>query len=152
MEKHKKVTARNMSVSKMNQRDSKNNIFFEDRILLGHRVNLVFPDNNVDEFFYGRRIVKYPDGEVHLHVELVCDSGDNYEMKPVAEQIFESGCVFVQDNVDIEGDRQIVPMSVHVPNRMRKMCLINQCQICQLNRSMIQQEMLMFVEQSMELK
>ena len=41
-------------------------------------------------------------------------------MKPAAEQIFESGCVFVQDNVDIEGEHQNVPMSVHVPNRKDK--------------------------------
>ena len=53
-------------------------------------------------------------------MELICDSGGNYEMKPAAEQIFESGCVFVQDNVDIEGDRQNVPMSVHVTTRQEK--------------------------------
>jgi len=48
------VTARNISVSKINQRDPKKNIFFEDRIPLGRRVNLAFPDNNGDEFFYRR--------------------------------------------------------------------------------------------------
>ena len=53
-------------------------------------------------------------------MELICDSGGNYDMKPAAEQIFESGCVLVQDNVNIEEDRQNVPMSVHITTRQEK--------------------------------
>ena len=38
-------------------------------------------------------------------------------MKPTRDQIFESGYVFVEENADVEGDHQNVPMSVHVPTQ-----------------------------------
>ena len=51
MEKHKKVTARKIVVSKLNAGDPKNVRSFEDRIPLERKVNLAFADSGGDELF-----------------------------------------------------------------------------------------------------
>jgi hypothetical protein len=47
-------------------------------IPLGRESQHQFAFNEDDPLFLGKKFVKYPDGLVHLHVELVCKNGDGY--------------------------------------------------------------------------
>ena len=68
LDKHKKVTARNITISNLNRRDLNKAIVFEDRIPLGRDVHLLFVDTTGDDWFYGKRIARYDNGEIHIHV------------------------------------------------------------------------------------
>ena len=52
LDKHKKLTARNISISKLKNRDINKEIVFEDRISLGRNVYLSFADTTGDVCFF----------------------------------------------------------------------------------------------------
>lgn len=77
---HPKIIARKLAVAKIREREaSKKDFFYEQRIPLPRKCYHKFADNAGDVFFYGKKFIKYPDGSVHLHVELVAVSGDAFE-------------------------------------------------------------------------
>ena len=102
LDKHKKVTARNITISKLNHRDVNKAIVFEDRIPLGRDVHLTFADTTGDDWFFGKRVVRYDNGEVHMHVELLCDTGDCYEVVPVQDIFLDCMGYKLDDEGDIE--------------------------------------------------
>ena len=108
--KHKKVTARNITISKLNHRDTKKSTVFEDRIPLGREVYQCFADQKEDDRFYGKIIVRYPNGESHIHVELFCDTGDNYEVIPAEDLVID--CIYQkpvndEENMEVEDNQSV---------------------------------------------
>ena len=53
---------------------------YKQRISLGHKVNHLFPTDHSNLLFYGKKFIQYPDKSIHLHLELVCESGYSYGM------------------------------------------------------------------------
>ena len=79
---HPKSTGRMVSVSKVKGRSivgGSGGFFYEQRIRLPRKAEHAFATmQDGDDFFYGRKFVQYPDGSVHLHVELLAEKNDNY--------------------------------------------------------------------------
>jgi hypothetical protein len=76
---HSKSIARKLSIAKLGERDGNKEVIYEQRIPLGRECRHQFAFDEDDPLFFGKKIVKYPDGSVHLHVELVvCENGDGY--------------------------------------------------------------------------
>ena len=49
------------------------------RIPLGRKVEHKWPPEKFDFLFFGKKFVVHPDKAVHLHVEMMTDSGDSYD-------------------------------------------------------------------------
>ena len=77
---HPKVIARKRSLEIISERNVMKEIMYEQRVPLGRKVHHSFADQDDDDLFYGKKFVFYPDGSCHLHVELICDSGDGYDI------------------------------------------------------------------------
>ena len=94
---HPKVNARKLSLRSNNKKNYLENTM-EFRIPLNFKVSLNFASVvNHDPFFYGDKFVCYPDGSVHLHVELVVEtSEENMRGGSAHSPIF-----LVPDSVDI---------------------------------------------------
>lgn len=70
---HPKIAARRLQISKMKKADIN---VMEFRIPLGIMCKLDYANvTNNDPYFYGNKFTAYPDGSLHLHVELLGDMG-----------------------------------------------------------------------------
>jgi hypothetical protein len=87
MKHHGKTVSRMVSVSKITERNSTKSFMYEQRISLPRSCKHNFAGNtDGDEFFHGKKFVQYPDGSVHLHVELLCESSDGYNPEEVTQK------------------------------------------------------------------
>lgn len=76
---HPKCAARMVAVSKVKGRSFTDGFFYEQRIRLPRKVqHTVASTTDGDELFFGKKFIQYPDGSVHLHVELIGEVKDNY--------------------------------------------------------------------------
>ena len=76
---HSKSSARMLAVSKIKGRSSTDGFYYEQRIPLPRKANHQFAvQTDGDEFFFGRKFVLYPNGEVFMHLELLADFTDGY--------------------------------------------------------------------------
>ena len=111
LEYHPKSVARRLQLSDINQ----NGNVMEFRIKLGSKFSLDLASvANDDPYFYGDKLVTYPDGSCHLHVELV--SEDNKHVSPskgAAPIYFVPGSVSVPSECDKKsvGSRMDVSVS-----------------------------------------
>lgn len=88
---HPKIIARKLSVSKIREREpTKKEVIYEQRIPLPRKCHHQFADDKADMYFHGKKFVKYPDGSVHLHVELLSVSGDAYEAQETIPQLVQA--------------------------------------------------------------
>jgi hypothetical protein len=84
MKHHGKTVSQMVSVSKITERKSSKSFMYEQRISLPRPCNHNFAGStDGDKFFHGKKFVQYPDGSVHLHVELLCESTDGYHPEEV---------------------------------------------------------------------
>ena len=100
---HPKAIARKISVAKIREREpTKKEVFYEQRIPLPRKCHHQFADNAADMFFHGKKFIKYSDGSVHLHVELLAVSGDAYEAEEATPKLVQASVpadALFQDNV-----------------------------------------------------
>jgi len=76
---HPKCAARMVAASKVKGRSNTEGFFYEQRIPLPRKVQHEFASSkDGDDLFVGKKFVKYPDGSVFLHVELIAECKDNY--------------------------------------------------------------------------
>ena len=76
---HPKSAARMVTASKTKGCSNTKGHFYEQRIpLLRKCQHNLAACTDGDEFFQGKKFVEYPDGSIFLHVELLCESHDNY--------------------------------------------------------------------------
>ena len=80
LELHPKSIGRMRAVGKICERNLSKEIVYEQRIPLPRPVHHMFTSVDVDPLFYGKKFVRYPDDSTHLHVELLCESGDRYDL------------------------------------------------------------------------
>jgi hypothetical protein len=79
MENHPKITARMQTVSKIVSRVSVEIFYYEQRIPLPKQcMHQRAGKEDGDEVFYGKHFLKYPDGSIHMHVELLAVVVDSY--------------------------------------------------------------------------
>lgn len=84
MKNHGKTVARMVSVSKIIGRNDPDQFRYEQRISLPHPCKHIFASQfDGDNFFYGKKLIQKPDGSVHLHVELLCETADGYNPEEV---------------------------------------------------------------------
>lgn len=76
---HPKTVARKRSVANIKERNHLTSMYFEQRIPLPRKCRHRFADSSDDNLFFGKKIVRYPGGAVHLHVELIGESSDAYK-------------------------------------------------------------------------
>ena len=77
---HPKVIARQRSISAICKRDPDKSVSYVQRIPLGRRVYHEYAGEEADVLFSDKKFVKYKDGSLYLHVELMCNSGDGYHV------------------------------------------------------------------------
>jgi len=83
---HPKKPARLVAASKAFGRSDTTGKFHEQRIRLPRECLQEFAKaSDGDEFFYGKKFVQYPDGSVHLHIELLCVPKDGFKPEEVRE-------------------------------------------------------------------
>ena len=76
---HPKCTARMVAVAKVKGRSNMDGFFYEQRIPLPRKVQHEYASTkDGDDLFFGKKFIKYPDGSVFLHVELIAETKDNY--------------------------------------------------------------------------
>lgn len=86
-------------------------------------------------------MVRYLDGDNHLHVQLVWYIGDLYDIKVIPEQIFKWDCVFLNkempSDINQNGDS---PKSDNILVPAKKMHKFQQTWIYQMYKLKIQQK------------
>lgn len=88
---HPRTIAQKRVISHLCERTPSKQVTYTQRIALGHPVHRKLADKIDDEFFHGKKIIKYPDGSVHLLLELICDSKDWYSVKERDEYVVDMG-------------------------------------------------------------
>jgi len=79
LETHSKSTAHMRAVAKVKGRSSTEGFCHEQRIALPRKVQHQFAAQaDGDKFFFGRKVVQYPDGSRFLHLELIAEDQDGY--------------------------------------------------------------------------
>ena len=68
------------TIGKICDRDKKKVITYEQQIPLGHTVQCTFVTQEEDFLFCGKKIIKYGDKSIHLHLELACNTEDEYKI------------------------------------------------------------------------
>jgi len=101
---HPKVIARKASIAKLRGRDPEHAPLY-----LTHRIALPFKcrpkitdDTDGDRFFSGKKFVEYSDGELHLHVELIADVGDDYRATADDHSVFQARAPRTVDPDDMD--------------------------------------------------
>ena len=74
------MIARKRTLAAIRERETSKEIMYEQRIPLGRKVYHSWAKNDGDDIFFGEKMFFYSDGSVHLHIELVCETGDGYEV------------------------------------------------------------------------
>jgi hypothetical protein len=84
MKHHGKTVSRMVSISKIKGRSSADDFLYEQRIHLPRACkHNIAGISDGDEFFFGKKFIQYPDGSVHLHIELLCETSDGYHPEEV---------------------------------------------------------------------
>ena len=100
---HSKSAARMVSVAKIKGHSNTDGFFYEQRIPLSRPCKHNFAAcTDGDQFFFGKKFIKYPDGSVHLHVELLCDTKDDFHPEEVRQDIIARSASAVLNNVEID--------------------------------------------------
>jgi hypothetical protein len=82
LKSHPKTAAWMVAIAKVKGRSVTDAFVYEQRIPLPRKCEHEYAsdasDTDSDCLFHGKKFVQYPDGTVFLHVELVCETRDNY--------------------------------------------------------------------------
>ena len=91
MKTHSKSSSRIKTVSRVVERTKVADFYYEQRIPLPKQCMHQLAEEGVgDDYFFGKRFVQYPDGSIHMHVELLGNVVDSYtpeelELQPVPQ-------------------------------------------------------------------
>lgn len=98
---HPKFIARKLSVAKIRDKgDSMKDVFYEQRIPLPRKCHHKFAEKVGDMFFSGEKFIKYADGSVHLHVELVAVSSNPSKASKQPPNLVQASSIPMSVSVD----------------------------------------------------
>jgi len=104
LENHPKVISRKRSIAKICERNQEKEMMYEQRVPLGRRVNREFATVKQDRLFNGKKFVNYPDGSCHVHLEMVCDSGDVFTAETPAVNFVDATGGGIPEEVSVMGN------------------------------------------------
>jgi hypothetical protein len=112
-----------VSISKIKGRTSADDFLYEQQICLPCACKHNFAGiSDGNEFFFGKKFIQYPDGSVHLHIEILCETSDGYHPEEVLASMPAATHVALPANIPPPAAQQFSnrgacfsPSSIHIP-------------------------------------